>query len=269
MFEKVANELFKDKEHREKILQLDRRGFIGWAESIRNFLYPQQCTLCQATASDLAIHVEHSHVTLKGLLNKVVSPERADQISFKFHSWLPDLRKLLDKDAEAFFNGDPAAKGLNEVIFSYPGFRAITCHRMSHFLWIEDVPVFPRILSEYVHQKTGIDIHPGAHIGEYFFIDHGTGVVIGETTQIGNHVKIYQGVTLGALSVEKTEQGKKRHPTIEEGVVIYANATILGGETIIGKHSTIGGNIWLTKSVPENSIVYHEATTKIKEGAKK
>ena len=153
------------------------------------------------------------------------------------------------------FNGDPAAKSNEEVILSYPGLEAILVHRIANFLYINGVPVIPRIMSEHVHGKTGIDIHPGASIGESFFIDHGTGVVIGETCIIGDNVKIYQGVTLGALSVKKNLQNKKRHPTIEDNVTIYANATILGGETVIGKNSIIGGNTWVTESVLENSVI--------------
>ena len=162
---------------------------------------------------------------------------------------IPEIRRLARLDTIAAYNGDPAAKSGEEVIVSYPGLEAIIVYRIAHFLYECGVPVLPRIMSEHVHGKTGIDIHPGAKIGESFFIDHGTGVVIGETTVIGNNVKIYQGVTLGALSVKKTLQDKKRHPTIEDDVTIYANATILGGETVIGKGSVIGGNSWITESV--------------------
>ncbi|WP_294431018.1 serine O-acetyltransferase EpsC [uncultured Treponema sp.] len=162
---------------------------------------------------------------------------------------IPEIRRLARLDAIAAFNGDPAAKSGDEVIVSYPGLEAIIVYRIAHFLYECGVPVIPRIMSEHVHGKTGIDIHPGAKIGESFFIDHGTGVVIGETTIIGNNVKIYQGVTLGALSVKKSLKNTKRHPTIEDDVTIYANATILGGETVIGKGSVIGGNSWITESV--------------------
>ncbi len=162
---------------------------------------------------------------------------------------IPEIRRLARLDAIAAFNGDPAAKSGDEVIVSYPGLEAIIVYRIAHFLYECGVPVIPRIMTEHVHGKTGIDIHPGAKIGESFFIDHGTGVVIGETTVIGNNVKIYQGVTLGALSVKKSLENKKRHPTIEDNVTIYANATILGGDTVIGKGSVIGGNSWITESV--------------------
>lgn len=158
-------------------------------------------------------------------------------------------------DVEAAFQGDPAAKSSEDVILSYPGLQAITVYRIAHYLHKNGVPVIPRIMSEYIHSRTGIDINPGAEIGESFFIDHGTGVVIGESTVIGKNVKIYQGVTLGALSVKKELMNKKRHPTIEDNVTIYANATILGGQTVIGKNSVIGGNTWVTKSVPEGTTL--------------
>ena len=168
---------------------------------------------------------------------------------------IPEIRRKILLDTQALCKGDPAAKSNEEVILSYPGLEAILVYRIANFLFNNGVPIIPRIMTEHVHGKTGIDIHPGATIGESFFIDHGTGIVIGETCIIGNNVKIYQGVTLGALSVKKTLQNKKRHPTIEDNVTIYANATILGGETIIGRGSTIGGNTWITESVPENSLI--------------
>jgi serine O-acetyltransferase len=174
----------------------------------------------------------------------------------EFFEELSKIRMLLSKDLEAAVKGDPAAISADEVILSYPGFRAITVHRMAHFLWSRQVPLIPRMMSELIHSSTGIDIHPGAVIGESFFIDHGTGVVIGGTAIIGNNVKIYQGVTLGALSVKKEESSRKRHPTIEDDVTIYANATILGGETIIGCGSIIGGSTWIVKSVPSGSKIY-------------
>ncbi len=175
--------------------------------------------------------------------------EKAESITFSLIEAIPELRRIISLDTIAAFNGDPAAKSGDEVIVSYPGLEAIIVYRLAHFIHLKGVPVIPRIMSEYIHGKTGIDIHPGATIGESFFIDHGTGVVIGETTVIGKNVKIYQGVTLGALSVKKSFQNKKRHPTIEDDVTIYANATILGGETVIGKGSVIGGNSWITESV--------------------
>ncbi|MDR3139583.1 MAG: serine O-acetyltransferase [Treponema sp.] len=193
----------------------------------------------------------------------------AELIVDDFFDELPKIRGALALDMQAAFRGDPAAKSLEEVIVSYPGFDAITVHRLAHFFWVRGVPLIPRMMSELVHGRTGIDIHPGAEIGESFFIDHGTGVVIGETTVIGKNVKLYQGVTLGALSVKKEEAGKKRHPTIEDDVTIYAGATILGGETVIGRGSTIGGNVWLTASVPPDTTIYTRAgdqTVKLKAG---
>ena len=163
---------------------------------------------------------------------------------------IPDLRAMIQKDAAAITAGDPAARSLGEVILSYPGLEAIIVYRIAHFLYKNGVPTIPRIMTEHTHGKTGIDIHPGAEIGESFFIDHGTGIVIGETTVIGKNVKLYQGVTLGALSLQKELQNKKRHPTIEDDVIIYSNATILGGETVIGKGSVIAGNSWIIESVP-------------------
>ncbi|MDR1868473.1 MAG: serine acetyltransferase [Treponema sp.] len=174
----------------------------------------------------------------------------------EFFEELPKIRIVLAKDLEAAVRGDPAAKSADEVILSYPGFQAIAVHRVAHFFWTRQVPVIPRMMSELIHSRTGIDIHPGAQISECFFIDHGTGVVIGETTVIGKNVKLYQGVTLGALSVKKEEGDCKRHPTIEDDVTIYANATILGGETIIGSGSIIGGSVWITQSVPPGSRIY-------------
>ena len=181
----------------------------------------------------------------------------AELIAENFFEDLPVIRRALSLDMEAAFRGDPAAKSFEEVILSYPGFQAITVHRLAHFFWKAQVPLIPRMMSELIHGGTGIDIHPGAEIGESFFIDHGTGVVIGETTVIGKNVKLYQGVTLGALSVKKEEGNRKRHPTIEDDTTIYSNATILGGDTIIGRGSIIGGNVWLTESVPAGTVVYN------------
>ncbi len=168
---------------------------------------------------------------------------------------LPDVAALCDKDARALYEGDPAANSVEEVILCYPGFFAVAAYRIAHALVKRDVPLLPRMITEYAHQRTGVDINPGAQIGHSLFIDHGTGVVIGETAVIGNNVKIYQGVTLGALRVAREERSKKRHPTIEDNVVIYAGATILGGDTVVGHDSVIGGNVWITKSVPAWSQV--------------
>ena len=184
-------------------------------------------------------------------------PERAAAITERFISRLPQIQDMLLKDVQAGFDGDPAAKSREEIIFSYPGFLAIYVYRLAHVLYLDNVPFIPRIMTEYAHSNTGIDINPGATIGEYFFIDHGTGVVIGETTEIGNYVKLYQGVTLGALSTRKGQQlsGKKRHPTIQDNVTIYSNSSVLGGDTVIGENTIIGGNTFITESIPANSRV--------------
>ncbi|MCL4115104.1 UNVERIFIED_CONTAM: hypothetical protein GTU68_037661 [Idotea baltica] len=184
---------------------------------------------------------------------------KVNEIAADFFKKLPEIYDLLEKDITAIFEGDPAAKSRREVIRSYPGFYATFVYRISNAMSTLNINDIPRILTEYAHSKTGIDIHPGATIGPYFCIDHGTGVVIGETSHIGEHVKIYQGVTLGALSVDKSDANTKRHPTIEDNVIIYANAAILGGKTVIGKNSIIGGNVWITKSVPAFTKLYYKA----------
>lgn len=183
--------------------------------------------------------------------------QKAEEICVEFFEALPKVQSTLLKDVQAGFDGDPAAKGKEEIIFCYPGLFAIYVYRLAHILYKKKVPYIPRIMSEYAHGKTGIDINPGAEIGEYFFIDHGTGVVIGETTEIGNNVKLYQGVTLGALSTRKGQQlaDVKRHPTIKDNVTIYSNSTILGGETVIGENTIIGGNTFITESIPANTKV--------------
>jgi serine O-acetyltransferase len=177
----------------------------------------------------------------------------------KFLDTLPSAKRILLKDAEFILESDPAAKQLIEVIAIYPGFFAIYCYRIAHSIDQLSVPLLPRMITEYAHKITGIDIHPGATIGSPFSIDHGTGIVIGETALIGNNVKLYQGVTLGALSVDKSKASKKRHPTIEDNVILYAGSTILGGETIVGRNSIIGGNVWLTESIAPHSVVYHKS----------
>ena len=183
--------------------------------------------------------------------------KQAEELTKVFLDKLPEIQDLLMKDVEAELLGDPAANSKEEIIFCYPGIFAIFVYRIAHVLYELKVPFIPRIMTEYAHGETGIDINPGAKIGEYFFIDHGTGIVIGETTEIGNHVKIYQGVTLGALSTQKGQalSGVKRHPTIEDNVVIYANTTILGGETVIGENAVVAGNTFVTTSIPRDTKV--------------
>ena len=193
----------------------------------------------------------------KGTSSREEITEKARDICERFISRLPYIQKMLLMDVQAGFDGDPAAKSKEDIIFSYPGLFAIYVYRIAHELYVQNVPFIPRIMTEYAHGKTGIDINSGANIGRYFFIDHGTGIVIGETTEIGDYVKLYQGVTLGALSTRKGQQlsGKKRHPTIGDHVTIYANSTILGGETVIGCDSIIGGNSFITESVPAHTRV--------------
>jgi serine O-acetyltransferase len=189
---------------------------------------------------------------------------KAEEILTWFMGQLGQLRKVLWTDIDAAYEGDPAAASYEEIIVSYPGVEAIAIQRMAHLLYEKDVPLIPRLMTEWAHTRTGIDIHPGARIGSHFFIDHGTGVVIGETCEIGSHVKLYHGVTLGARSFQRDDQGHirkggKRHPNVEDHVTIYPNSTVLGGETVVGARSTIGGNVFLTSSVPPDSLVYYEA----------
>lgn len=229
-------------------------------------LYPQRGSRPFSGPAD----IESSILDLKTQFTQyfesisVLRPALKSQIQEKveaFFNELPKIAVVLDLDVQAAFTGDPAAYSPEEVIITYPGFYALCIHRLAHVLSNLEIPLLPRLMSEYAHEKTGIDIHPGAKISESVFIDHGTGVVIGETAEIGKNVKIYQGVTLGALSVKKKLQSVKRHPTIEDDVVIYANSTILGGDTIVGSGSVIGGNVWLTESVPPKSVVFNKLET--------
>jgi serine O-acetyltransferase len=192
-----------------------------------------------------------------------VSTEDGTTLWDTFLSRLPEVQKNIQLDAKATEKNDPACKSLEEIYLAYPGFHAIAIYRLSHELFKLNLPVVSRMMSEYIHGITGIDIHPGATIGKSFFIDHGTGIVIGETSIIKNNVKIYQGVTLGGLSIKKSLAQTKRHPTIEDNVTIYANATILGGDIVIGANSIIGANVWITQSVPENSVVTYQSEIKI------
>lgn len=212
------------------------------------------------TSEELNSHLSMHLKDLERLLRIIgIVGREATTIILDYSNQIIPMSMEIEKDANALLLGDPAAHDLMEVYLCYPGLFAIAAHRLAHFLNQKKIPVLPRLISEIAHEKTGIDIHPGALIGESFFIDHGTGVVIGETAVIGNNVKIYQGVTLGALSVDKKMAAIKRHPTIKDNCVIYSHATILGGETTIGEHSVIGGNVWITKSVPAYSMVYHKS----------
>jgi serine O-acetyltransferase len=206
-----------------------------------------------------AMVIKKMEAELEGYLYTVLQDEqKATEMGNALFALMDTICTNLRNDAELILHFDPAAYSLEEVIVTYPGFMAITIHRIAHELYKMKVPIIPRMMSEWAHSRTGIDINPGAVIGQPFFIDHGTGVVIGETSVIGNNVKLYQGVTLGALNVRKEDATNKRHPTIEDNVVIYANSTILGGETVIGHDSIIGGNTWITESILPFSVVYHQ-----------
>ncbi|MCL2626001.1 MAG: serine O-acetyltransferase [Cystobacterineae bacterium] len=217
-----------------------------------------------ASCSKAALEEELlSLIQLLGRLTRALSPlgtpTRAPEFPERFSEGLWQLHESMQADAQAIFEGDPAAQSLDEVILTYPGFYAIALYRLAHALHLHGMPLAPRMLTEFAHQKTGIDIHPAANIGKRFFVDHGTGIVIGGTTHIGDEVKLYQGVTLGALTVEKHMANQKRHPTLEDGVVVYANATILGGSTVIGKNSIIAGNAFITQSIPPNSFAARQS----------
>jgi serine O-acetyltransferase len=254
----------------------DREAVAALLDDLREILYPGYYGPREMTEENIRYYVgervDRLAVRLvrevyRGLHHRCVKQDdpcqscraQADTIVAEFLTRLADLRRVLARDIRAGFEGDPAATGLDEIIFCYPGLDAITVYRCAHILHVAGAPIIPRIMTELAHSRTGVDIHPGARIGESFFIDHGTGVVIGETTIIGERVRLYQGVTLGALSLSASEtetlRGHKRHPTIEDDVVIYANATILGGETVIGRGAVIGGNCWITQSVPAGARV--------------
>lgn len=236
-----------------------------WAFQIIGLLFPESSDQIFTSEEAIAQEFNQLQTSLNNLLDatQACSNCNNDVIAAKFMSQIESLYEVLKKDIIALNSGDPAANNEFEVIRTYPGFMAIAFYRIAYQLLQLKTPLIPRILTEYAHSKTGIDIHPGAQIDEYLCIDHGTGIVIGETTIIGKNVKLYQGVTLGALSVSKNLAGVKRHPTVEDGVIIYSNATILGGETIIGANSIIGGNVWLTKSVPADSVVFHKPSIQV------
>ena len=201
--------------------------------------------------------VKQITMVFRGELPEEAAQEKAEKISLEFFCRIPEIRGMIQTDVEAFYEGDPAAYSVDEIVYCYPGMFAITVYRLAHVLYGLGVPLLPRIMTEHAHSVTGIDINPGATIGKYFFIDHGTGIVIGETTVIGDHVKIYQGVTLGALTTRggQSLRGKRRHPTIEDNVTIYAGASILGGTTVIGRDSVIGSNVFITSSIPPCTTV--------------
>lgn len=254
--------------HRQTDFVPTNAHIAHWALRVIGLLYPEQSKKIFSSVEQLQEEAAELERNLKEIMDTTVVCQDCDTqaIAASFFKNLQELYDTLNTDIDAILQGDPAAKSEFEVIKAYPGFFAIAFYRIAHTLLVQDVPLLPRILTEYAHSATGIDIHPGAEIAEYLFIDHGTGLVIGETCRIGKHVKLYQGVTLGALSVDKSMAHIKRHPTVEDHVVIYSGATILGGETIIGHHSVIGGNVWLTRSVPPGSMVYHSPEITVVEG---
>ncbi len=262
MSRSLAEKIFNNKLNHKELIFIDKKKVQHLIKDLLTIVYPYINSKEMQSVEDVYVSLKNVELELYKILKHVLPQEESTRISTNFVEELEKISELVELDAQAIFKGDPAAKSLDEVLLCYPGLLAIAIYRMSHFLYEEKVPVLPRMFTEYAHSRTGIDIHPGAQIGKHFYMDHGTGVVIGETTVIGENVKIYQGVTLGALSVNKKLESHKRHPTIEDYVVIYAHATILGGETVIGKNSVIGGNVWLTQSVPTNSVVYHKSEIK-------
>ena len=239
---------------------------IDYLKELIDFLFPHFSSKMYYSTDDVLAKLQLLERNLIGIIKLLNSnyAKDATEIARNFVEQIPELHDKLWEDANAIFKGDPAAETVDEVILAYPGFMAIVIYRLAHELYKLKLPIIPRIITEYGHEITGIDIHPGAQIGSPFFIDHGTGIVIGETSIIGKNVKIYQGVTLGALSVDKKLAQTKRHPTIQDDVIIYSQAVILGGDTVIGRNSIIGGNSWITQSIPENSIVYHKSEVRVR-----
>ncbi len=269
--ENINGECFLRKDS-DKALIPNRNEVVKVIKDLQSLLFPNYFKHSEGSENvlsqtELLLNIYNRLVEqIKGAyaFNGTPMEETPEELCDAFIERLPKIKQLLIKDIEAIYEGDPAAKCHEEVLICYPGFYAISIFRLAHELYTLKVPLIPRVMTEYAHEKTGIDIHAGATVGEYFFIDHGTGIVIGETTTIGNHVKIYQGVTLGAKSFELDENGApvkdiKRHPDIGNNVVIYANATILGGNTKIGDNCIIGGNTWLTHSVEAGSTIYYNA----------
>jgi serine O-acetyltransferase len=236
----------------------DKRKAQAWIDRLLDALFPIRCT---KNAS--LLEWRQMELALLELLMPLQN-EQAEATTNQFFAQVPNVYTQLQADAQAILDFDPAAQTIEEVLVAYPGFYAIAVYRLSNILYRLQVPILPRLISEWAHTQTGIDIHPGATIGAAFFIDHGTGIVIGESCIIGEQVKIYQGVTLGALSVQKSEAHHQRHPSIEDRVTIYSNATILGGRTVVGHDSVIGGNVFLTHSVPPHSLVYHKSEVKVR-----
>lgn len=234
----------------------------SWVEKLFNVLYPVSKDLTFQSKEEFESFLNDLEAELIEILSCSLDifEYNVSNIVREFFDQLPEIKSVLDSDVDAICEGDPAAQSVEEVVRCYPGIQAIAAYRIAHFLFKKDVPIIPRMITECAHSKTGIDIHPGAEIDHHFFIDHGTGIVIGATAKIGKHVKIYQGVTLGGLSVRKEDAGEKRHPTIEDRVVLYAGATILGGDTVIGENTIIGGNTFITKSIAANSKVYFNRT---------
>jgi serine O-acetyltransferase len=241
-----------------------KRDVAAFADALLGILFPQLSDDALAAPDDLAARLVLVRRDLRRLVAPLTSPDTADHVIAAFADVLPRVHTALLEDGEAILAGDPAAESLDEVVAAYPGFLAIAIHRVAHELYALQVPILPRLLAEVAHTRTGVDIHPGATIGHGFCIDHGTGVVVGETAVIGDRVKLYQGVTLGALSVVKDLAGQKRHPTIGDRVVIYANATVLGGDTVVGNDTIIGGNVFVTSSVAAGSVLYQTSRSRVR-----
>lgn len=263
--EAFANSLLEIQTAHTTIRPLKREG-QKFIDSLLQLLLPHFSEKVFFNSEEIKSEIILLKRELKTVLNGLnkYNEGEMEKLADSFFGKLPDVNDELWLDAKSIYEGDPAAENIDEVILAYPGFLAIAIYRIAHLLYEEKIPILPRIISEYAHELTGIDIHPGAKIGKSFCIDHGTGIVIGETSIIGNNVKMYQGVTLGAISVDKQFANTKRHPTIEDNVVLYAQAVILGGNTVIGKNSIIGGNTWITESIPADSVVYHKSEVKLK-----
>ena len=260
---KSVNKAIYESNFLEKRVLLNKKKAKYWINELSYWLF---CSNKEYIEYD---YFEQKETELKTVLTELFEEEeftkgQSNQLVDDFFNNISEVYKQLLQDLKTILAFDPAAKSRNEVLIAYPGFFAITAHRIAYVLWKKNAFILSRLIAEYAHSKTGIDIHPAATIGESFFIDHGTGIVIGETAVIGKNVKIYQGVTLGALTVSKDKASEKRHPTIEDDVVIYANATILGGNTTIGKGAVIGGNVWITNSIPAQSLVFHKSEIVIK-----